>query len=490
VGARLHPVDLALIGAYALFLLYLGYRLKGVARGSAAEYLVMGRRLSLPSFVATLVTTWYGGVLGVGEFSFRYGISNWVVFGVPYYIGALLFALYFAKRAHRTGLYTVPDLLQQAYGRPAALAGAVVVQFLNSPAPYVLMLGILLQFLFGWGFLVSLLVGTFFSTAYSLRGGLPSVVGADRVQFALMFAGFLVALPYLALTHGGLSFLRAHLPAEHFAWHGGNNLQYIFVWYFIALQTLVEPTFYQRAFAAKDEATAQRGVFISIGFWVLFDFLTTFTGLYARALMPHLADPVAAYPRLAVEFLPPILQGLFYLGLLATIMSTVDGYTFIGGVNFGRDLLWRWRRETDESNVNRYSQIGFLVTALLAFALALWFRSAVDLWHHVGSIGVSALLVPLVLAHAPPWRVSGRWAAGSMVAGGGVALAWLMPTLVAPGSAYPLGIEPIYAGLAASLGTWGAGLSAARGGAGGGPGGDGGVRKISEPSAISGDLST
>jgi SSS family solute:Na+ symporter len=474
MGARLTPIDLALVGAYALFLLYLGYRFSGVARGSTAEYLVMGRRLSLPSFVATLVTTWYGGVLGVGEFSFRYGISNWIVFGVPYYIGAVLFALFLARRSHRTKLYTVPDLLNHAYGRRAALAGAVVVQFLGSPAPYVLMMGVLLQLLFGWNFLPALLVGTFFSTAYSLRGGLPSVVVADRVQFVLMFAGFLVALPFLAMTHGGLSFLQANVPATHFVWHGGNSLQYVFVWYLIALQTLVEPTFYQRAFAATDEATAQRGVLISIGFWVLFDFLTTFTGLYARALMPGLADPVAAFPRLAAEFLPPVMRGLFFLGLLATVMSTVDGFTFIGGVNFGRDLVWRWRREPDERNVNRYAQFGFLVTALLAFVLALWFRSAVDLWHHVGSIGVPALLIPLILVHAPRWRVAPAWAAASMFAGGGVALAWLLPSLVVPGGSYPFGMEPIYAGLGACALTWGMGLLG---------------RKKKEPSGPSGDLS-
>lgn len=462
MGGRLTPIDLAMVGAYALFLLYLGYRLSHVARGSTADYLVMGRRLTLPSFVATLVTTWYGGVLGVGEFTFRYGISNWIVFGVPYYIGALLFALYFARRAHRTKFYTVPDLLNHAYGRPAALAGAVVVQILNSPAPYVLMLAILLQLLFGWGFLPALAVGTFFSVVYSLRGGFPSVVIADRVQFVLMFAGFMVALPFLGMTYGGLSFLQSKVPTTHFAWHGGNNLQYIFVWYLIALQTLVEPTFYQRAFAAKDEATAQRGVLISIGFWMLFDFLTTCTGLYARALMPDLADPVSAFPRLAAEFLPPVMRGLFFLGLLATIMSTVDGYTFIGGVNFGRDLIWRWRREPDEENVNRYSQIGFVVTALLAFALALWFRSAVDLWHHVGSIGVPALLIPLILIHAPRWHVSPPWATASMVAGGGVALAWLLPSLLEVGKAYPLGVEPIYVGLAASASVWAMGLLVAK----------------------------
>lgn len=474
MGAGLTPIDLALVAAYALFLLYLGVRLSGVARGSTADFLVMGRRLTLPSFVATLVATWYGGVLGVGEFSFRYGISNWVVFGIPYYIGALLFALFLARRARRSQFYTVPDLLHHAYGRPAGLAGAVAVQLFNSPAPYVLMIGILLQLLFGWDFLPALLVGTFFSTVYSLRGGLPSVVVADRLQFVLMFAGFLVALPFLAVTHGGLSFLQANVPATHFVWHGGNNLQYIFVWYLIALQTLVEPTFYQRAFAAKDEATAKRGVLISIGFWMLFDFLTTFTGLYARALMPDLADPVAAYPRLAAEFLPPVLRGLFFLGLLATVMSTVDGYTFIGGVNFGRDLIWRWRREPTEENVNRYVQVGFVVTALLAFGLALWFRSAVDLWHHVGSVGVPALLIPLILVHAPRWRVSSWWATASMIAGGGAAMAWIAPSIVVKGGTYPLGLEPIYAGLTASLLIWGLGLTR---------------RKKEEPTEPSGDLS-
>jgi len=282
-----------------------------------------------------------------------------------------------------------------------------------------------------------------------------SVVNADNVQFVLMYLGFLIALPLLAMKFGGLSFLRTHVPSTHFVWHGGNAPQYIFVWYFIALQTLVEPAFYQRAFAAKDEKTAQRGVLIAIGFWMLFDFLSTFTGMYARALMPRLADPVASYPALAIAFLPPVVQGLFYLGLLATVMSTVDGYTFIGGVNFGRDLLWRWRREPDDARVNGYTQIGFLITAALAVVMALFFRSAVDLWHDVGSVGVPALLVAIASSYHPRWRMRPGAAAWCIVASGVVALVWLLSKF-RPGAngVYVLGIEPIYAGLAASLGIW------------------------------------
>jgi SSS family solute:Na+ symporter len=453
VTASLAPIAVAFIAAYAAFLIYLGVRLFGVARRPAVEYLVMGRRLSLPSFVATLVTTWYGGVLGVGEYSYRYGISNWLVFGVPYYVGAALFAIFIARRARRSQLYTVPDQLAHAYGRGAGLLGAAVLQFLSSPAPYVLMLGVLVQLIFGWPLWVAIVAGTVVSTAYSFRGGLQSVVRADNLQFVLMYAGFLVALPLLAAQHGGLPFLRDHLPATHFVWHGGNAPQYVFVWYLIALQTLVEPTFYQRAFAAKDERTAQAGVWISVGFWVLFDFLTTFTGMYARALMPGMSDPVGAYPALAVGFLPPLAQGLFYLGLLATVMSTVDGFTFIGGVNFGRDLIWRWRREKDESKLNGYVQVGFVATAAIALALALFFRSAVDLWHDLGSVGVSALLVPLVTSYQARWRTRPAFAVAAIVAGGSISLGWLLAARLG-GGVYPLGIEPIYPGLAASALFW------------------------------------
>ena len=422
-----------------------------MARRDAAEYLVMGRRLALPSFVATLVTTWYGGILGVGEFTYRYGISNWLVFGLPYYVGAALFALLVARLARRSRHYTVPDQLAAAYGRPAALVGAVVIQVLSSPAPYVLMLGVLLQLIFDLPLTPAIVIGAALSMAYSIRGGLRSVVRADAVQFVLMYAGFIVALPLLVARYGGLGFLKAHLPATHFVWHGGNPPQYIFVWYLIALQTLVEPTFYQRAFAAVDERVARRGVLISIAFWMLFDFLTTATGLYARALLPNLADPVAAYPALAVEILPPVVRGLFYLGLLATVMSTVDGYTFIGGVNFGRDLLWRWRGDKDESRVNAYVQIGFVVTAVVSILLALFVRSAVDLWHDVGSVGVPALLIPLLASYRPAWRLPPGAAVASMLSGGVVSLIWLLSRYLGWTSGYPLGVEAIYPGLLASL---------------------------------------
>ena len=85
--------------------------------------------------------------------------------------------------------------------------------------------------------------------------------------------------------------------------------QAVLVWYVIAMATLVEPAFYQRCYAAKTESVARRGIGLAIVFWVLFDLMTTTAGLYARALLPDLADPVQAFPGLGGAGAAGVLAG-------------------------------------------------------------------------------------------------------------------------------------------------------------------------------------
>ena len=308
----------------------------------------------------------------MGEYSFRYGLSNWLVFGVPYYLGAFLFAVLLARRARQTRFVSIPDALDRAYGRRAAVVGASVLLVVTAPAAYVLMLGVLAQLAFGWPLPIGVLAGTLFSTVYLFRGGLRADVTTDIVQFALMFLGFAVLDAVLAAEYGTLSFWRAHLPPSHLTWNGGRPAAAVLVWYFLALSALVEPSFYQRCFAARDGSIARRGVLLAIPFWFLFDALTTSAGLYARALLPGLSDPVASYPVLGSAVLPAGARGLFFLGLLATIMSTVDTYAFLSAQTAGRDLLWRIRGKGAEELVNRYTRIGIVVTAAISIAGALY----------------------------------------------------------------------------------------------------------------------
>lgn len=446
----LSPADISLLAAYLLFILFVGFTLIRRSSSSAEEFLLAGRKLTLPSFVATLVSTWYGGILGVGEYSYRYGISNWLVFGVPYYLAAIIFALLLAKKARRMQLYTIPHQLEKAYGKPASILGAFMVFIMTAPAAYVLMLAILIQFILGWPLWLGLIAGTLFSLCYVWVGGFRSVVRTDIVQFILMFGGFALILPFAFIKYGGLAFLQQNLPASHFLWHGGQGAQFIWVWYFIALSTLVEPGFYQRCFAAKNASVAKNGILISVLFWLIFDFMTTFTGLYARAVLPDLPNPVTSYLDFSAIVLPAGIHGLFLVGLLATIMSTIDSYSFLAAMTAGRDILWRLLDGKNEGSIQRYTRIGLLLTAVLSIAIALWAKSVIAIWKQLGSIGTPTLLVPLVASFFPKWRFRKGLAVVAMVSGFTVSAIWaLSNNWLALGETrdYWLGFEPIFPGL-------------------------------------------
>jgi SSS family solute:Na+ symporter len=454
-----NALDWALIILYFAFLA--GVWLMRLGRSAPAlEYLVAGRRVTLPALVATLVTTWYGGILGVGEYSWRYGISNWLVFGVPYYIGALLFALLFARRAREEALYTLPDLLARHYGRGPALMGALSVFVVSAPAAYVLMLGTLFSSMFHLPLVPCVIAASLFSVFYIYNGGLRTVVFTDQVQFVLMYAGFFVMLGFLIARHGGLGFLGGHLPATLWSWNGGLPAAGVLVWYLIALSTLVDPGFWQRAYAARDPAVAKRGVLISILCWIVFDFLTTFTGLNARALLPHLENPVFAYPELARITLPPVALGLFYLAMIATVMSTIDGYGFIAATTIGRDVIWRLRGESGEQSLTRESQLGLWIAATFATVLAIREQSVVDLWHDLGSITTPTLLLPVATAMMRRGRLGSRTTLAAMVLPFAASLLWVIERRMSAAgaaaglAAAPTGIwsiEPIYIGLTTSL---------------------------------------
>jgi len=389
---RLTLIDLIIVAVYLVGIFLVGLKYARNYRSDIDEYLLAGRKLSLPAFVATLVATWYGGILGVGEFTYRYGILNWVTQGLPYYVFAILFAIFLAPRIQRSGLYTIPDQLYQRYGRPVGFLGSIFIFFLTNPAPHLLMIAILISAIFNISFWIAFLVGLFFSLVYVFLGGMRSDVLTDIVQFGLMFLGFGILVVNLVKKYGGLTFLQQNLPSNYLRFSGGENWQYILVWFFIAFWTFVDPGFYQRCYAARSPQTARRGILISVIFWLIFDMLTTTSGLFARALLTNI-DPLTAFPRLGEIILGNCWRGLFFVGLLATIMSTLDSVSLLSAMTFGRDILWRLKPDTA---INRNTQIGFIVTILVSTMVILFIPSVVKIWYTLGTLFIPGLLIPII----------------------------------------------------------------------------------------------
>ena len=461
--AAFTALDWGILGLYLLFLLVIGFWPR---RETTEDYLIADRGLSLPVFVATLVATWYGGILGVGEFVYSSGLVNWTTNGLPYYVFALLFAVLLARRVRggAAHIYTIPDKLAEAYDTKTALLGAVFAFIYAAPSAYILMTGTLLHILFGWPLLPAMLVGMAFSVAYVFRGGFLADVRVNTLQFLLMFAGFITVAAVCLTKFGGLAYLTTpgHLPAGYLKPMGTYDLAFVVVWFFIALVTLTDPGFHQRCYAAKTPRVAALGIGVAVGCWMLFDALSTTTGLFARALLPHLSDPKTAFPALAERVLPPGLKGLFYVGMLAPIMASTVSYTFIAAVTLGRDFVWRLKRDPNASSVPAYTRWGLALTSLLSVTIALLIPSVVKQWYFFGSVFVPGALLPLLGAYAAPrWRPPPTYAFLSMLLGAGTALSCLLWGWGHGGfddPHFPLGWQPMYPGLAAAALVYGAGL--------------------------------
>jgi SSS family solute:Na+ symporter len=384
-----------------------------------------------------------------------------VVQGVPYYIFAAVFAYLLAGRIRATNLLSIPDKLHQSYDKKTALLGALLTFFLMTPAPYILMLAVLLQLVTGWSMLVCLVVGTFSATAYLFLGGFRADVYTDVAEFFMMFLGFAIILPFAYDRFGGWEFIAAHVPPLHLTWNGGNSLQFVLVWFFIALWTLVDPSFHQRCYAASSGTVARTGILISILFWLIFDAMTATAGLYARAAVPGLTQPVMAYPLLAEVTLPGGAKGVFYVGMLATIMSTLNSLAFISATTLGRDIVWRYKGGGGKHAETKLTQMGLIISALLSIVLAALIPSVVKLWYVIGTVIIPGLLIVVVTSYFDRYCVDPNYAFTAMLGGWLTSLVWLVlgwTQQLAVSETYPLGIEPMYPGLAVSLVVWGWGL--------------------------------
>ncbi len=444
--------DILIILLFFASILFIGFYSGRKTNNTADDYLLSGRKLSLFLFVLVNVSTWYGGILGVGEFTYRYGLVSWFTQGFPYYIFALLFAFLFAKKIREASLFTIPDKLTDVYGKQVGLISAIIVFVLVSPAPYLLMTGNLLSLLFGIDIIPSLIISLLLSLAYLIKGGFRSNVYVDVFQFFVMFAGFILIVIFSAIKFGSIDFLSSTVPQTHLELTGGMSPTFIIVWFLIALWTFADPGFHQRCYAAKSGNTAKWGIVISIFFWALFDFLTTSTGLFAKGVIPDLTNPVLAFPLYAEQVLPSGIKGIFYAALFATILSTQISFLFLSGTTIGRDFVFRISKYKEESQLKNYTIVGLVISGIIALLLAYFIPSVIEIWYTIGSLFIPGIILPVVSAYYPKLRVINKYILIEMIAAFLSSTIWYFIRSEFVSTTFISEIEPMLVGLLFSVG--------------------------------------
>ena len=385
---------------YFAVLLAVGYSSK--LGTTSKDFVFSGRKLTAVPLAMTLVTTWYGAISSVGqEVSFN-GITTWLYFGVTYYMAAFIYSEFISCKVIELEISSIPMAIYSYMGKISALLSIPIVLLYISPAPYIIILGnIINTSLFAplgidaYG--TSIATGAAVTMLYCLKGGFNSIVRTDSMQFILMFIGFATMGFYLIFYFdpdlSRLLQLKVARP-DLFSFPGSAGWSYVIAWGFLAMITFLDPSFHQRTFASKNKNEIKKAIRLSICCWFVFDIMTIFCGLYAVSLGVNMTNPYVSLSAFLFSS-DSILHGIFIVAILSVVMSTIDSFTFLSAMIIGKDIptILSWNYSTNTIRK------GILISIALSLLIVGFFDNSrvVEIWFTFGSYMVASLLVPFVL---------------------------------------------------------------------------------------------
>ncbi|NMO00388.1 sodium:solute symporter [Gordonia sp. TBRC 11910] len=450
-------MDVAVVIVYLAAMIAFGFWGKKKS-ATKSDFLVAGRRLGPMLYSGTMAAIVLGGASTIGGvgLGYQYGISGmWLVIAIG--VGILALSLLFAGRIQRLKVYTVSQMLELRYGPGSSLVSGIVMFM------YTLMLSVtstiayatIFGALFGTSKVVSILIGGAVVVAYSTLGGMWSITMTDFVQFVIKTIGiFFILLPMVWSKAGGLSGLKAHLPADAMSLTtiGGSTIVTYFVVYTFGL--LIGQDIWQRVFTARSPGVAKWAGAGAGVYCLLYAVAGALIGMCAKVILPRLDAKDDAFAQVVEFTMPSLLAGLVLAAALAAVMSTSSGALIATATVFGQDIWTRIRRtgtpakdaaaQGDADDHVGGNRLLVAIFGAVMIAIACVLQDVVAALTVAYDILVGGLLVPIIGGLV--WR---RGTNTGVVAAIAVGVVGTLGTMIVMGDIYAN--EPIYVGLVGGL---------------------------------------
>jgi SSS family solute:Na+ symporter len=341
----LASIDVAVIVVYAIFIFGLAQWVSREKAGHAkdtSDYFLASKSLPWWAIGASLIAANISAeqIVGMSGSGYAMGLAiasyEWMAA-----LTLLIVGKYFLPIFLRNKIYTMPQFLEQRYGKllPVLMAVFWLALYVFVNLTSIIWLGsIAVNKVAGIDQTYALIGLGLFALLYQLWGGLKAVALTDIVQVTLLVLGGLI-VSYLTLDQiggeggfiGGFQLLTERVPG-HFdmilekdnpfyndlpgiaVLVGGMWIANLSYWGFN--QYII-----QRALAAKNLGEAQKGVVFAAYLKLLMPVIIVLPGIAAVVLAPELAKPDEAYPTM-MKLLPPGLLGLVFAALIAAIIAS------------------------------------------------------------------------------------------------------------------------------------------------------------------------
>ncbi|MEM7757254.1 MAG: sodium:solute symporter family protein [Cyanobacteria bacterium P01_A01_bin.40] len=451
------PIDWLIVLVYFAFTTALGILLSRRASRSLEDFFVSGRSLpwwlagtSMAATTFSIDTPLY--ICGVVASRGIAGNWEWWSFGISHVILIYIFA----RMWRRSEIVTDAELTEIRYGgrNAAILRGTKAFLFavpINCIGIGYAMLAMVkvVDALELWQSLglnpgenlkiwsvvgVSVLV-----LIYSGFSGLWGVVTTDFFQFFLALFGA-IAVAIVAVNHVGgihelipqvqqvseldvLSFFPIQFGDGGFQWSDAAGITattfsaYLFVQWWSFRRSDGGGEFIQRLVAAKNEAEAEKSAwFFNILHYGIRTWPWIVVALVAMVVYPDLADKELGYPKLMLDFLPPVMLGLVVTSLIAAFMSTVSTSINWGASYLTNDIYRRFLKpDASQAELVMMGRVASVFVTVFGAIAALNSTDITTVFRLVIAIGTGPGLV-LILRWFW-WRINAAAELAAMVGG-------------------------------------------------------------------------
>lgn len=414
------------------------------------------RALPWSLVVGTLMASWYGGagVVGTVGYSTTMGLAGFFIWSIGAHAVRFPLALWVAPRISVKAKGTIPDLLRVHYGKFAAVLGAIIIVITCLSIAEIAAVGYVGEGAWHADKVMVAIIVVAISIGVTCLGGLMGVAVTDMIFFFLMVTCVSSAFPKLFFSVGGMDGIKEALsgPApEMITAFGGIPIPQAAMLIIMCINLYKDPAFYQRFAAANSPKTGKRAMLLCFSIWLSFDVVTIMTGTILRVRDISLSvQPEVAYVSTVIEFLPVVARGLFVVGILGAIVSTLDSYYLIGGEIISNDIIYMLRGDKklkDKTSIT-ITRIAAIVFGIIGLATAFKFDRVYDAFLFLSSISMTVLFVPLIAALMYDGKKTNMAGIASMIVGG---ISWILFQYVCPVVVSGVQVDPVLIGLPLSF---------------------------------------
>ena len=432
-------IDGSILLIYLVGTIILGLSVRRYLRG-VQDYLVAGRRIDLFLGIASLAATEFGIVtcMANAQLGYKYGFVG-ITPGISLFVAMLIVGWtgFCIKPLRKEEVITIPELFEKKFGPHVRWASGLVIVLggLLNMGVFLRMAGDFLTVTMGIdGQYLELMMTILLIivVAYTMLGGMLSVLITDYLQFVVMGIGLITVtllfffqfgwnpiIDSVEKTYGTAAFIP--FQNTHYGWDR------ILLDILIALATVLTwQTMITRILAARNYQIGQRIYVGTSPFFLVRFTIPAFLGMAALYYFNlHGGTPnniILALPKLIALAVPIGLIGILIAAMLAADMSTTSSYLLAWSSVIYNDLLGpihqnKWP-EQKAIRVNR-----FLIAGIGLFLLlyGLWYPLKGDLWGYLqvtGTIYLSSMMVILIAACY--WEPANDWGAMAAIAVGSI----------------------------------------------------------------------